>query len=199
MRYLVLLLLLAACGQAEKKSVDFGKDEGEQGVCAAPTFFRENIPSITDPALLPKGVYRLVSTEAFFGEEGGDLRAHYFEGQRGNEFVSRRICASALPEREMLSILFRGFSEITNGDAMAYRPVNATIFGEKGKFSFSRAAPGAVVNGSLTEVLAQWSHWVFYRLSSSEYELRLYVFETLGERRIMKLMALRFSFSPASQ
>lgn len=197
MRYLVLLFLLAACGSAEKKNIEFGRDEGGQGACATPSFFRENTPAINDIALLPKGAYRLVATEAFFREEGGELRAHYFEGQRGNEFVSRKICASAVPERMLLSIPFKGFGEIVIGDAMAYRPVTATVFAEKQSFSFSRSAPGAVVNGSISEVLSAWSNWTFYQLDNSEFELRLYNFETQDEIRIVKLLVLRFIFTPA--
>lgn len=197
MRYLVLLLLLAACGQAEKKNIEFGKEDGGQGVCAAPSFFRENNPPINDVAQLPKGSYRVLSTEVFFREEGGDLRAHYFEGQRGNEFVSRRICASALPERVLVSVPFPGLAEVVNGDAMAYRPFTATIFGERENFSFSRTPAGSVVNASISEVLALWSNWTFYKLGDSEYELRLYTFETVDERRLVKLMILSFAFAPA--
>lgn len=198
MRYLVLLLLLAACGQAEKKDIDFGKGGGGQGgPCAVPSFFRENVPSIPDLASLPKGTFQLTSTEVFFREDGGDLRAHFMEGQRGNEFISRKVCTSALPPKVVLSIPFAGLSEISVGGTMAYRPVTATIYGEKESFRFGRTAPGAVVNGSIAEVLGQWSNWVFYKLGETDYELRLYVFETSDDRRIVKLMNLRFSFTPA--
>lgn len=197
MRYLVLLLLLASCGQAEKKKVEFGKGDGNQeGACGAPSFYRENFPAISDPALLPKGIYRLTMTEAYFREEGGDMRAHFSEGQRGNEFVSRKICASALPARALFSMPFIGLSEITQADSMTYRTFTATIFGERENFSFSRSVPGEVENGSISAILAKWSHWALYKLSESEYELRLYVFETFDERRIMKLMTLRFSYTP---
>jgi hypothetical protein len=199
MRYLILLLLLVACGPAEKKGIDFGKGNGGQnGPCAIPSFFRENTPSITDLALLPKGIFRLTSTEAFFREDGGDLRAHFMEGQRGNEFISRKICTSALPARALFSIPFAGLNEITVGDAMSYRSFTATIFGEKENFTFARSQPGELVNGSIASVLASWSNWVFYKLGDSDYELRLYVFETLDERKIVKLMVLRFSFVPTS-
>jgi hypothetical protein len=92
---------------------------------------------------------------------------------------------------------FKGLKAFHRGSQDAYVPRSYLLQGENGEFRVTKPQPGASVPGGLSGFLSGWSEARVYKLSETQFEIRLYGLSVEGPYEFTKFMVLGFTFVPS--